>query len=87
MPPKLPVLAVDRHKVFGPDDVQHQLEFFRAAMSGDVHGRLAAIVIMHARPAPVEVVEHAEDGLLIAGNHPCAQYHFIAGINRDPAMA
>ena len=81
MPPKLPVLTVDRHKVLGPDDVQHQLQFFRAAMSGDVDGRLAAIVVMHSRPAPVKVIEHAEDGLLVAGNHPGAQHHFIAGVD------
>ncbi len=78
MPPELPVLAVDGNKVLGPDDIQHQLQFLRAAVSGDVHRRLAAIVIMDVRAAPVKVIEHAEDGLLVAGNYARAQHHFVA---------
>jgi len=30
---KADVLAVDGNEIFGPDDVQHQLQFLRAAMS------------------------------------------------------
>ena len=44
---KLPELAVDRHEVPRPHQVQHQLHLLHAAVSGDVQRRIHAAV--HAR--------------------------------------
>ena len=55
---QLPVFAVDRHEVARPHQVQHQLQFFHAAVSGNVQRRIHAAV-HHIGAAPRHVVDHA----------------------------
>ena len=65
---QLPVVAVNRDKVARADQVQQQLEFLPARVSR--HVQIAQRVpVMDPRAAPVELIDHAQDGLLVPGNH------------------
>ena len=61
---QLAVLAVDRHEVARPDQRQHQLQLFLAAVARDVDVLDALVDDVGA--APREVVHHAADRLLVA---------------------
>jgi hypothetical protein len=56
---ELPELAVDRHEVPRPHQVQDQLHFFHAGVPGNMHRRVHAAV-QHVGPAARHVVDHAE---------------------------
>ena len=57
---KLAELAVDRHEVPRPHQIQHQLHLLDAGVAGDVQRRIHAAV-QHVGAAPRHVVDHAED--------------------------
>ena len=65
---ELAVFAVNGNEVARLDQVDDQLQLFLAGVSADVHRRLRAIVVDDVRIAPEEVIDHAIDGFLIAGN-------------------
>ncbi len=82
---QLPVLAMDRQEVLGADQVQDQLQLFRAGVPGDVDGRVHRAVD-HVGPAPREVIDHAIDRLLVAGNDARAENHGVARFHREVLM-
>src|SRR5271157_332153 len=84
---ELSILAVDGHEVLGPDQVEHQLHLFRAAVTGDVHRRLGSVVVMDVGAAAIKVIDHAEDRLLVAGDDAGGDHHLVAGFDADPAVA
>ena len=51
------------------------------AVSADVDQALRAVVVDHFGVAPVEVVDHAVDGLLVARDDARAQHYGVAGID------
>src|ERR1022692_627133 len=79
---ELPELAVDRHEVPRPHQVQDQLHFFHAGVPGNVHRWIHAAV-QHVGPAARHVVDHAEDALLVARDDARAQHHRVAFFHRD----
>ncbi len=65
---ELAVLAVDRREVFWLDQINNELEFVLAGVAADVDGRVGAIVVDDVGFAAEEVIDHAVDRLLVAGN-------------------
>ena len=61
---QLAVLAVDRHEVARPDQRQHQLQLFLAAVAGDVD--VLDALVDHVGAAAGDVVHHPADRLLVA---------------------
>ena len=86
---QLAVFAVDRHEVARPDQRQHQLQLFLAAVAGHVHVLDAFVDDVGA--AAREVVHHAADRLLVAGNRARrehdrvvrAELHVAVVVDRD----
>jgi hypothetical protein len=79
---ELAELAVNGHEIARPHQVEHQLHFLHAGVPGDVQRRVHAAV-HDVGPAARHVVDHAEDGLLIAGNDARAQNHRVAPVHGD----
>ena len=79
---KLPVLAVNRHEIARPHQIQHQPQLFHRPVSGNVQRRIHAAV-HHVRAALREMVDHAEDRLLIARNDARTEHHRVARLDRD----
>src|SRR4029077_17511465 len=65
---KLAVFAVNGDEIFGADEGEEELHLFLAGVAGDVNGRGAAALIIDEDAAAEEMVNHAEDGLLVAGD-------------------
>ena len=78
----LPVFAVYRHEIAGPHQIQHQAQFFHRTVSGDVQRRVHTAV-HHIRATLRQVVNHAEDALLITWNDARTQHHGVAGADGD----
>ena len=83
---QLAVITVNGNEVSRADEVQHELQFFDARVSRDVDGRDAAVVVVHASAAAVEVVNHTENGFLISRNDPRRNHHVVVRFDGDPAM-
>ena len=81
MPLQVAIVAVDGNKELRTDQVNHQPQLFLAAMSADVDQPRGAVIIDHLGIAPLQVVDHAIDRLLIARNHARAHQHGVAGID------
>ena len=84
MPRELPVLAVNRHKVLGPRQVEHEEQFLACGVSRHVQRWIHRSVEDFGLSA-VDVVDHAEDGFFISGDHAGAEDNLIAFF--DPRMA
>jgi len=78
----LPVLAMDRHEVAWPDQVQHQLQLFAGTVPRDMHGRIHGAGDDFAT-SPGDVIQHPADRLLIAGDHPGTQNDDVARVERE----
>ena len=75
---QLPVLAVDRNEILRLHQVDDQLQFFLAGVSADVDRRRGAVFVNHVRLAAEQVVDHAVDGLLVAGNDARGEHDRVA---------
>jgi len=65
---ELTVFAVDRDEVARLDQVDDELEFFLAGVSGDVDWRVGAVFVDDVCFAAEEVVDHPVDCFFVAGN-------------------
>src|SRR5207237_3426763 len=79
---KLAEFAVDGHEETRANQVQHQFHFFHTGMAGNVEGRVH-VPVQDIGAAPRHVVDHAEDGLLVAGDDARAEHHGVALFHRD----
>ncbi len=75
------VVAVDGHEELGADEVDHQPELFLAAVAGDVDEAGVSVVVDDVGVAALEVVDHAIDGLLVAGDDARAEQDGVACVN------
>ena len=82
---ELAKLAVDGHEVARAHQVQDQLLLLRAGMAGDVQRRVHAAV-QDVGAAARHVVDHAEDGLFVAGDDAGAEHHGVALFHGDVLM-
>jgi hypothetical protein len=65
------------------NQVKHQLQFFGAAMTRNVHRRLRAVIVIGVGGPLVNVINHPGDRLFIARNDPGGNDHRIAWLNLD----
>ena len=72
---QLAILAVHRHEVPRAHERQHELQFLRAAMAGDVH--VLHRIRHHVGAAPRDVAHHTRDRLLVPGNRARREHHRI----------
>ncbi len=84
MPGELPVLPVYRHEVARPDQRQHELQLFLAAVPG--HVDVLDPLVDDLGAAPGDVVHHPADGLLVARDLPRREHHDVVGLELDVAV-
>ena len=65
---ELPIRAMNRNEVSRFDQSHDQLQLFFAGMAAHMDGRLTAVRIIDLRAPAVEVIHHAADRALVAGN-------------------
>ena len=65
---ELPVFAVNGDEVARLDQIDDELEFFLAGVSADVDRRRSAVFIDDVSLAAEQVIDHAVDGFLVAGD-------------------
>src|SRR5262252_7472972 len=75
---ELAVFAMDRDEVFGPHQVDDELQFFLAGVSAYVDGRIRAVLVNHERFAPEKVIDHAIDRLLVSGDDARREHHRVS---------
>src|SRR5271167_1061724 len=75
------VVAVDGDEELGADEIDEQAQLFLAAVAAYVDEAVAAVVEDDVGFAAAEVVDDAEDALLVAGDDAGAENYGIAGIN------
>ena len=63
------------------DEIDEQAQLFLAAVAADVDQALGAVVVDHVGVAAVEVIDDAEDALLVAGNDARAEHDGVAGVD------
>ena len=83
---QLPVFAVDGDEILRFNQVDDQLQLFLAGVPADVYRRLRTVVVNDMRVAAEEVVHHAIDGFLIAGNNARREHNGIARLNARVLM-
>ena len=74
---ELPVFAVHRDEEPRLHQRQHQLQLFLAAVPGHVH--VLDALVDHLGAAAGQVVDHAADRPLVAGNRSRGQHHRVVG--------
>src|SRR5438876_2957824 len=75
---QLPVLAVDRNEVFRFDQVNDQFQFFLAGVAAHVNWWRGSVFVDDVCLAPEQVIDHAIDRLLIAGNDAGGKHNRVA---------
>src|SRR5438552_11068920 len=75
---QLAVLAVDGNEIARFDQVDDELQFFLAGMAADVDRRVRSVVVNHVGFAAKEVIDHAIDGLLVAGDDARREHDRVA---------
>ena len=75
---ELAVLAVDGNEVFRFDQVDDELEFVLAGVPADVDGRRSSVLVDDVGLAAKEVIDHAVDGFLVAGDDAARKHDGIA---------
>ncbi len=75
---QLPVLAVDGNEIFRLHQIDDQLQFFLAGVPADVDRRRSPVFIDHVRLAAEQVIDHAVDRLLVAGNDARREHDRVA---------
>jgi len=65
---QLPVLAVNGNEVFRLHQIDNKLKFLLASVSAYVDGRRRSVFVDYVRLAAEQMVNHAVDRLLVAGN-------------------
>src|SRR5579885_877860 len=78
---ELAVLAMDGNEVARLHQVDDELQFFLAGVPADVHRRRRAVLVDDVGLAPEQVIDHAVDGLFIAGNDARGEHDRIAFFN------
>src|ERR1017187_770914 len=79
---KLAELAMDGYEKPRPHQVEDQLHLLGAGVPGDVQRR-AHRPVEHVGSAAGHMVDHAENGLLVARNDARAEHHRVAPVHRD----
>ena len=67
-----------RHEAARPDQGEHHLEFFFAAVSRDVHA--FGVIVDNLSPLPGYVILQPPDGPLVPGNGSSREHHHIPGV-------
>ena len=75
------VVAVERHDVARPDEVEHQLDLLRVAVAGGVDRRVAGRD--HVAADVVEPVDRLVDGALVAGDRRGGEDDGVAVVQLD----
>ena len=75
------VVAVDGDEELWAQQVDHQAQLFLRAVAADVDEAVGAVVVDDVGVAALEVVDHAVDGLLVAGDDARAEDHGVAGVD------
>src|ERR1017187_6633266 len=65
---KLAILAVHGDEIFRPHELQKNLHLFLAGVAGNVNGSVTAAFVVNEHAPAEEVVNHAKNGLFVAGN-------------------
>src|ERR1044071_4461299 len=71
------ILAVDRHEVARPGELEHRLQLFLARMAGNVN--LRDLLVVHLRATPVKMIDQIGNRLLVAGNELRRKDYGVAG--------
>jgi hypothetical protein len=82
---EMAIFTVNRDEIFWLAELQDELLFFLAGMAGDVDGA-AGIVVIDERAAAEHVVEHAEDGLVVAGDDARGEDDGVIFVDGDEAV-
>ena len=75
------ILAVDRHKITRPGELQHGLKLFLARVTGNMD--LRDFFVVHLGAAPIQVIDQIGNRFLVAGNELGGKNHSVAGIDLD----
>src|SRR5579862_3693972 len=75
---ELPVFAMNGDKIFWLYQIDDQLQFLLAGMSANMHWRGSAVFVYHVCLAPEEVIDHAVNRLLVAGNDSRRKHDCVA---------
>ena len=81
MAAEVAVVAVDGDEELGADEIDEEAQLFLAAVAADVDEAVRAIVEDDVGFAAAEVVDDAEDALLVAGNDAGAEDDGVAGVD------
>ena len=76
---QVPIFAMHRHEELRPDQGEHQLEVFLAAVARDVH--IAQVGVDHIGAQPEKVIDDVVDQLLVTGDRRGREHHGVAGHN------
>ena len=79
------VFAVNGNEIFRLDELQDQFLLFLAGVAGNVN-RAGGIVVVDERAAAEHVVQHAEDGLFVAGNDARGKDDAVVFVDGDEAV-
>ena len=74
-------VAVDGDEELGLDEVDHHLELFLGAVSGDVDETVGTVVVDDDGVPPLEVVDDAVDGFFVTGDDARAHEDGVAGVD------
>ena len=75
------IIAVHRNEELRSQQVGHQAQFFLAAVSADVDQPRGTVVVDNLCVAAVQVIDYAENALLVAGNHARAENNRVSFLN------
>src|SRR5690242_6200658 len=81
VPLQLPELTVNGNEVARLHQVDNQLQLFLAGVAADVYRRVRAILVNNVGLAPEKVVNHAVDGLLVAGNDARGKHYRVSQLD------
>ncbi len=78
---EMAILAVDRHEIARPGELQHRLKLFLARVTGNVD--LRNFFVVHLGAAPIKVIDQIGNRFLVAGNELGGKNHGVAGLDLD----
>ena len=75
------IVAVDGDEELGPHEIDEEAKFFLASVSADMNQAVGAVVEDDVGFAAAEVVDDAEDALLVAGDDAGTEDDGVAGVD------
>ncbi len=84
VPEQMAIFAVNGDEIFWLAELEDELLLFLAGVAGNVDGA-AGIVVIDEGAAAEHVVEHAEDGLVVAGDDARAEDGWVTYVSSTQA--